>query len=103
MSRRWGHGAGARKRPGPRLLERLALAGLVGAALLNGGCITTGPREWVRNGFKVGPNYCRPPAPVAENWIEARDPRVQSRPVHDANWWDGFQDPTLNSLIGTAY
>jgi NodT family efflux transporter outer membrane factor (OMF) lipoprotein len=57
--------------------------------------------EWVRNGFKVGPNYCRPPAPVAEEWIEAKDPKVQNRQLPD--WWNVFQDPTLNSLLGTAY
>jgi NodT family efflux transporter outer membrane factor (OMF) lipoprotein len=57
--------------------------------------------DWVRNGFKVGPNYCRPPAPVASEWIEAKDPHVQNRHLQD--WWSVFQDPTLNSLIGTAY
>jgi NodT family efflux transporter outer membrane factor (OMF) lipoprotein len=61
----------------------------------------TGPLEWIQNGFKVGPNYCRPPAPVAPEWIEAKDPRVQDRHLHD--WWSIFQDPALNSLIGTAY
>jgi NodT family efflux transporter outer membrane factor (OMF) lipoprotein len=57
--------------------------------------------DWVQNGFKVGPNYCRPPAPVAEEWIEAKDSNVQRRQVDD--WWNVFQDPTLNSLIDTAY
>ena len=33
-----------------------ALAALVGVVLFNSGCgITTGPRQWIRNGFKVGP------------------------------------------------
>jgi NodT family efflux transporter outer membrane factor (OMF) lipoprotein len=103
MSRRWGHGDGAGKSPGSRLLARLALAGLVGAVLLSGGCITTSPREWVRNGFKVGPNYCRPPAPVAENWIEAGDPNVQGRPLEYGEWWGVFKDPTLDTLIRLAY
>ena len=80
----------------------LALAGLLGVVLLNSGCgITTGPRQWVRNGLKVGPNYCRPPAPVAEEWTYAADPAVQDRHLQD--WWDVFQDPTLDSLIATAY
>jgi NodT family efflux transporter outer membrane factor (OMF) lipoprotein len=103
MSRRFLHGEDARKSPRPRLLGRLALAGLVGAALLNGGCTTTGPLEWIRNGFKVGPNYSRPPAPVAEEWVEAKDPRVQGPPPRDGLWWDVFQDPVLNSLICQAY
>jgi NodT family efflux transporter outer membrane factor (OMF) lipoprotein len=49
----------------------------------------------------VGPNYCRPPAPVAPEWIEANDGRVQARRLED--WWDVFQDPALNSLVATAY
>jgi NodT family efflux transporter outer membrane factor (OMF) lipoprotein len=71
--------------------------------LIQSGCVTTGPLEWIRNGFKVGPNYCKPPAPVAENWIEANDPKVQSRQLQDGDWWNVFQDRTLNSLIGTAF
>jgi NodT family efflux transporter outer membrane factor (OMF) lipoprotein len=79
----------------------VTLAGLLGAVLLNSGCITTGPVDWVRNGFKVGPNYRKPPAPVAEEWIEAKNASVQSRYLQD--WWSVFQDSTLNSLIDTAY
>src|ERR1700730_13015724 len=94
-------GALRTKIPEIRLPRRFMLAGLVAGGLLNSGCITTGPLDWVNNGFKVGPNYCRPPAPVAEEWIEAKDPSVQRRHVDD--WWNVFQDPTLNSLIDTAY
>jgi NodT family efflux transporter outer membrane factor (OMF) lipoprotein len=83
------------------LLRRLAQAGVVGAILLNGGCLTTGPLEWARNGFKVGPNYCRPPAPVASEWIQAKDAKVQDRHLQD--WWAVFRDPTLDALIETAY
>ncbi len=77
------------------------MAGVAGAVLLNAGCVTTGPLDYVRNGFKVGPNYCKPPAPVAEDWIEARDPNVENRHLQD--WWGVFNDPKLNSLIDTAY
>jgi NodT family efflux transporter outer membrane factor (OMF) lipoprotein len=79
----------------------MALTSLAGAVLLNGGCITTGPVEWVRNGFKVGPNYGPPPAPVAEGWIGGNDPDIQNRHLQD--WWMIFQDPALNSLIDSAY
>src|SRR6266478_2331609 len=85
----------------PHLCHWLALAILPGAVLLNSGCITTGPLGWVRNGFKVGPNYCRPPAPVAEQWIQAQDPGVQDRHLQD--WWRVFQDGTLDSLVDAAY
>jgi NodT family efflux transporter outer membrane factor (OMF) lipoprotein len=81
-------------------MRRLCWLAVVGAALLNGGCITTSPLDWVRNGFKVGPNYCKPPAPVAEEWIQANDTRVQDRRLHD--WWAVFQDARLNALIDTA-
>jgi NodT family efflux transporter outer membrane factor (OMF) lipoprotein len=76
-------------------------AALVGALLFNSGCIVTGPVQWVRNGFKVGPNYCRPPAPVAEEWIQAKDSHVQNRHLQD--WWTVFKDGTLDSLLHTAY
>jgi outer membrane protein TolC len=79
----------------------LALLTLIGAALGSGGCFSSGVRDWVRNGFKVGPNYCKPPAPVATEWIQARDADVQQRHIQD--WWTVFQDETLNSLIRTAY
>src|SRR5205085_4163195 len=98
MSGRQRSGHVARRAPRPR---RLMLAGLVGAALLSGGCLTTGPLDWVRNGFKVGPNYCRPPAPVASEWIQAKDANVQGRHLQD--WWAVFRDPTLDALIDTAY
>jgi NodT family efflux transporter outer membrane factor (OMF) lipoprotein len=74
---------------------------LAGAVLVNDGCVVTGPLQWVENGFKVGPNYCKPPAPVAPEWIEATDPKVENRHLHD--WWGVFQDPALDWLIATAY
>jgi NodT family efflux transporter outer membrane factor (OMF) lipoprotein len=91
----------ARKPCASGLLRGLAVVAAAGATLLAGGCAATGPLEYVRNGFKVGPNYSRPPAPVASEWIDAKDPKVQDRHLQD--WWSVFQDPTLNSLIATAY
>ncbi len=82
--------------------RRSAWLMLAGLALLGGGCVTTTPAEWVCNGFKVGPNYSRPPAPVAAEWIEAQDPRTQGQLPRDGAWWDVFQDPLLNSLIARA-
>ena len=73
-------GQDARRMARPRHWRWSALAGLVVAVLLNSGCITTGPGQWIHNGFKVGPNYGRPPAPVAAEWIQANDPSVQKQP-----------------------
>jgi NodT family efflux transporter outer membrane factor (OMF) lipoprotein len=70
-------------------------------ALLLCGC--TSPREYVRNGFKVGPNYAKPPAPVEENWIDSGDKRLQSQTPANVAWWTALKDPVLNNLIGRAY
>src|SRR5438128_4828635 len=94
-------GKDARRLPGPLLGRWLALACLASALCLSSGCVTTGPLDYIRNGFKVGPNYCRPPAPVAEEWIDAKDPEVHNRHLED--WWNVFRDPTLEALIDTAY
>ncbi|MEN6449604.1 MAG: efflux transporter outer membrane subunit [Thermoguttaceae bacterium] len=64
------------------------------------GC--TGPAQWVKNGFKVGPNYSTPPAETAEAWIDAGDPRVKCLEVNDPRWWMVFRDPTLDHLVATA-
>jgi NodT family efflux transporter outer membrane factor (OMF) lipoprotein len=85
------------------LRRGLLLAVLAGATLVNSGCVTTGLMDYVHNGFKVGPNYCKPPAPVAQEWIQAKDPRTQGPPPRDGDWWEVFQDPILNSLIVRAY
>ena len=59
--------------------------------------------EYIHNGFKVGPNYGRPPAPVAESWIDAADARVRSESEDDSQWWTTFNDPVLNGLVQSAY
>lgn len=65
------------------------------------GC--TSCRDWVANGFKVGPNYCTPGVEVAQDWIDADDKRVLSDPVDATAWWSTFNDPVLNELITQAY
>jgi NodT family efflux transporter outer membrane factor (OMF) lipoprotein len=57
----------------------------------------------VQNGFKVGPNYQRPPAPLATAWIDAGNPRVKSVPADYSAWWRVFGDPVLDDLVRTAY
>src|SRR5437016_3167648 len=70
------------------------------AVLLGAGCNLP---QWVQNGFKVGPNYARPAAPVASEWIDYRDPRVKSQESDMSEWWRVFDDPTLSALIDRAY
>ena len=65
------------------------------------GC--TSLRDYVHNGFKVGPNYCPADAPVAEHWIESTDLAVSKDPGSLSHWWCAFKDPTLNELVTQAY
>src|SRR5262245_15717998 len=76
-------------------------AGLLIASVLSGGCTTLG--EYIHNGFKVGPNYGRPPAPVAKDWIDEADVRVRKEEDDLSKWWTVFRDPVLDSLVCSAY
>jgi outer membrane protein TolC len=51
----------------------------------------------------VGPDYVRPPAPTATDWIETNEPAVKREPTNVSTWWTVFQDPVLNTLVETAY
>jgi NodT family efflux transporter outer membrane factor (OMF) lipoprotein len=64
------------------------------------GC--TSPSDYVKNGFKVGPDPCVPQGPTATNWIDAADVRVQQESVDLNRWWEVFQDPNLNGLVVAA-
>ncbi|MBN1395701.1 MAG: efflux transporter outer membrane subunit [Pirellulales bacterium] len=66
-------------------------------------CGCTSTREWWYNGWKVGPNYGRPPAPVAEEWIDNADVRVRSESADHSDWWTVFDDPLLSTLVHNAY
>ena len=92
-----------------RLISRRLIHTLVAYSLcaltLTGCCHVPGARcrDWWRNGFKVGPNYCPPAAPVASEWIDYADPRVKSEEEDLSQWWTVFNDEKLNALIQTAY
>jgi NodT family efflux transporter outer membrane factor (OMF) lipoprotein len=64
------------------------------------GC--TSPKEWIQNGFKVGPNYNTPSAATAEHWIDADNPRIKSLENNNVHWWTVFNDPTLDYLVASA-
>ncbi len=95
----FGEGRLSRKQPKSR--ASLLLAAIVAISVSLCGC--TSLSDYVHNGFKVGPNYCRPAAPVAKTWIDANDARVKTDEVDLSRWWTVFNDPALNSLICTAY
>src|SRR2546429_1910787 len=69
-----------RRRPRSFAVARMSLVSFLVSCMLIGGC--TSLSEYLQNGLKVGPNYGRPPAPVAQDWIDAADKRVRSDP-HD--------------------
>jgi NodT family efflux transporter outer membrane factor (OMF) lipoprotein len=78
------------------------LIALLAVNLLTG---CTGPIQYLRNRFKVGPEYGRPPAPIAEKWIDEDDHRVkrEGENNHFADWWAEFNDPVLERLIALSY
>jgi NodT family efflux transporter outer membrane factor (OMF) lipoprotein len=59
--------------------------------------------EYFHNGFKVGPNYQRPPAPLTKAWIDEKDPRVRKGDPNIAAWWEVFDDPILTGLLERSY
>ena len=65
------------------------------------GC--TGVRDYFHNGFKVGPNYQRPVAPVADTWIDSVSSQISGGPQDCRDWWQVFNDPVLDVLVRTAY
>jgi NodT family efflux transporter outer membrane factor (OMF) lipoprotein len=73
----------------------------IAAAAAAQGC--TGIADYFHNGFKVGPNYHQPPAPLTEKWIDDNDARVQLGNPNITSWWDVFDDPILTGLLHRSY
>jgi NodT family efflux transporter outer membrane factor (OMF) lipoprotein len=84
----------------PSTKARLAAMALVAIALSLSGC--TSLRDYVHNGFKVGPNLLVPDGPAADQWIDAADERVRQEAADLSQWWTVFQDPLLDELIAGA-
>ncbi len=74
-----------------RSLSLHSLAGLLAVTLVVSGCTT------------VGPDYVRPPGPVAEQWIDIEDPRIKAEPAELIDWWTVYNDPVLTFLVEAAY
>ena len=85
--------------------QRMRLAAWAVLALMVCGLSAcTSPQEYFRNGFKVGPSYGPPAAPLPKHWIDINDVRMKQAPCADvSSWWGVFNDPLLNRLIVNAY
>jgi len=66
---------------------------LAAIVLFASGC--TSPREYIRNGFKVGPSCGVPQGSTAPQWIDEADVRVQEDYGDPGAWWTVFQDQRL--------
>jgi NodT family efflux transporter outer membrane factor (OMF) lipoprotein len=84
------------------LIQKRTLLLTLAAALGLCGC-TSSVSEYINNGFKVGPNYQKPPAPLTKKWIDENDPRVHQGDPNIAAWWDVFDDPILTGLLQRSY
>jgi NodT family efflux transporter outer membrane factor (OMF) lipoprotein len=51
----------------------------------------------------VGPDFKSPPVPVADKFLEANNPSVQTKREEYRDWWTVFHDPVLDRLIAIAY
>jgi NodT family efflux transporter outer membrane factor (OMF) lipoprotein len=83
---------------GRRLSSSLSVWAAATLTLSVCGCTTSWP-DYFRNGFKVGPNYTEPPAPLTDKWVDEGNARVKVGDPNLATWWDEFDDPILRGLI----
>ncbi len=51
----------------------------------------------------VGPDFEKPETDVADSWLEAHDPRIDTSDSAYQDWWSIFDDPVLSQLIENAY
>ena len=89
------------KRSVPENLRRYVALLFVVVVTSQSGCAYLG--NWKRNGFKVGPEYCKPAAPVADEWIDGYDDRVREDLPNYADWWTVFDDSTMSLMIDDMY
>lgn len=87
--------------PGRKTIARFRGEAILLAVLFSCGC--TSFRDYVHNGFKVGPNYHEPDAPVPDGWLNATDPCIQLQPDCLGDCWSFFNDQMLDSLIDEAF
>ena len=70
---------------------RRSVYGLIAAVFLTTGCTM------------VGPDFVKPQAPVAKQWMESSDSKIITGVSEYRQWWTVFHDPVLTDLVETAY
>ena len=65
--------------------------GTLGILLLLAGCT------------KVGPDFVKPEAPIAEEWSETGQLQLDANETNHAAWWRSLNDPVLDKLVDEAY
>ena len=81
--------------------SRLHFLLIIAFAVCQAGCSQIS--QWRDNGFKVGPNYTQPTAPVSESFSQNDSPLIQNDRVLDPQWWRAFNDQGLNDLVDRVY
>lgn len=51
----------------------------------------------------VGPDFEKPQADVAPEWLQADNEQISTDPATYREWWKNFNDPVLDELIDRAY
>lgn len=57
----------------------------------------------VLSGCMVGPDYVEPRMPLAAEWTDPADPKLERGEEVVTRWWEILNDPVLNDLVETAY
>ncbi|MCA9023206.1 MAG: TolC family protein, partial [Planctomycetaceae bacterium] len=83
------------------LFRPLTLLTISSILFITSGCSYFG--NWLHNGFKVGPDYCKPEAPVADEWIDSYSTQIKEEYPNESAWWEVFNDPQLNALVQLSY
>jgi outer membrane protein TolC len=52
---------------------------------------------------KVGPDFVKPDAPIADGWTEVGQLQLNATENDHADWWLSFKDPELEKVINEAY
>ncbi len=60
-------------------------------------------KDWAHHGFKVGPEYGRPAAPVSDGWIDQYNEKIATELPPNPMWWETFNDPILNQLVQSVH